>query len=126
MRRSESVGSPMLVKLPTDGYWDTGEGGMAFFLIVRCKADEERRQTCIAGDIWWGEQDCVLSPRILDKPQCIDGGLLIGSTGQSLWTNRKGKYFIATLKDLTPKGRRLYHSLKRLYGQVNIVTLLDT
>ena len=127
MRRNKNVGNPMLVKLPIEGYEDTHEGGLAFFLVVRCKSWEEKRQVCIAGDIYWPQQNCLLKPRTLDRQQSIDGGLLIGSTGQSLWTDLKGgTYFTATLKDLTPEGKRLYHTLKRLYGRVDIVTLLDT
>ena len=127
MRRSRTVGIPMLVKLPTEGYEDTHEGGMAFFLVVRCKPIEESRQTCIAGGIMWPQQDCILKPQAtLDREQSIDGGLLIGSTGQSLWSETKGVYFMAILKDLMPEGKRLYHILKKLYGKVDIVTLLDT
>ena len=128
MRNNSNSGSPMLVKLPTSGYKNTGEGGMAFFLIVRGRPYTKlQRQTCIAGDIWWGQQDCLLKPQAtLDKPQPIDAGLLIGSTGLSLWSDTKGAYFTPNLKDLTPTGKRLYHTLKHLYGEVIIATLLDT
>jgi len=128
MRRNKNVGNPMLVKLPAEGYIDTGEGGMAFFLVVRCKPPTEtQRQVCIAGDIWWRQQDCLLNHReALDKPQPVDAALLIGSTGLSLWSDSKEDYFLPTLKDLTSEGKRLDHFLKRLYGGVAIVTLLDT
>lgn len=128
MRRSNTVGNPMLVKLPIEGYENTHEGGMAFYLVIRCKDKPySNRQTCIAGCLVWPQQDCLLKPQAtLDRRQLIDGGLLIGSTGQSLWKESGGFYFIATLKDLTPEGKRLYHTLKRLYGKVDIVTLLDT
>lgn len=65
MRRSTEVGTPMLVKLPVSGYEDTGEGGLAFFLVVRCLPFEQSRQTCIAGDILWPLQDVLLKPMIL-------------------------------------------------------------
>lgn len=127
MRRNNNVGMPMLVKLPTSGFKDTGEGGMAFFLVIRCKSFMERRQVCISGDVWWPRHDCLLKPQsTLGGEQPIDAGLLIGSTGQSLWSDSKGFYFTPTLRDLTSEGEQLYHTLKRLYGEVNIVTLLDT
>ena len=138
MRKNSNVGRPMLVKLPESGYVDTGEGGLAFFLVVKPKHLKERRQTCIAGDIIWPLQDCQISPkgwpeflrqkRDYSYPPMtiIDAGLLIGSTGLSLWSDSKEKYFTPTVDDLTPEGKRLYHTLKRLYGEVTIVTLLDT
>lgn len=125
-RRCNDVGEPMLVKLPQEGYQDTGEGGMAFFLVVKEKPFNQRRQTCIAGDIWFPLQDCLIKPMWLDKEQPIDAGLLIGSTGKSLWSDKMGSYFTPTVDDLTSEGKRLYHTLKRIYGRVVIVTLLDT
>ncbi len=133
MRHNENVGSPMLVRLPSDGYEDTGEGGLAFFLLVYKK---DGRQTCLAGDIFFPLQNCQIKPKrnlgdidfssLWQYSQYIDAGLLIGSTGLSLWSDFKGEYFCPTVDDLTPEGKRLYHTLKRLYGEVTIVTLLDT
>ena len=139
-RRSNAVGNPMLVNLPQQGYEDIGEGGLAFFFIIRQKPFEERRQVCIAGDIFWPLQNCQLRPRtwphflrknhyLIDVAKLvepIDGGLLIGSTGQSLWSDTKEEYFVPKVSNLTSEGKRLYHALKRLYGEVTIVTLLDT
>ena len=135
MRTNADIGTPMLVKLPESGYEDTGEGGLAFFLVI--KPIKHQRQSCIAGDILWPLQDCQLRPRTWPKflneydytklhLTPIDAGLLIGSTGLSLWSDVKEKYFTPTVDDLTPEGKRLYHTLKRLYGEVTIVTLLDT
>lgn len=138
-RKCRDTGTPMLIKLPSKGYVDTGEGGLAFFLIVKKKPFEQRRQTCIAGDIHWPLQNCQIRPRgwphlsssAKDGPfgwltVPIDAGLLIGSTGKSLWSNDKEEYFTPKFSDLTPEGKRLYHTLKRLFGEVMIVTLLDT
>ena len=144
-RRCEDTGQPMLVTLPQEGYKNTSEGGMAFFLIVKPREKGKSRQTCIAGDIIFPLQDCQISPRnfpynfgndpfrqpldfdnLWKYSSPIDAGLLIGSTGLSLWSDAKAEYFIPTLKDFTPEGKRLYHTLKKLYGDVTIVTLLDT
>ena len=132
------MGDPMLVKLPEKGYKDTGEGGLAFFLVVKQRPRGKQRQICIAGDILWPLQDCQIKPcnwpSYLNKPrdftrltyETIDAGLLIGSTGLSLWSEIKEDYFTPKVKDLTPEGKRLYHTFKRLYGEVIIITLLDT
>jgi len=125
-RRCKDTGQPMLVTLPRDGYEDTGEGGLAFFLVVKQKPYGQQRQTCIAGDITFPQQNVLVKPMWLDKPQPIDVGLLIGSTGQSLWSDKLERYFTPRVTDLTPLGKRLYHTVKRLYGEVAIVTLLDT
>ena len=126
-RRCDDIGVPMLVNLPQKGYGyeDTGEGGLAFFLVVQQKDFEHRRQTCIAGGIIWPRQNVQLRPKGV-RETCIDAGLLIGSTGQSLWSDTKEQYFTARLSDLTPEGKRLYHALKRIYGEATIITLLDT
>ena len=137
-RRCSDVGNPMLVKLPTESYKDTGEGGLAFFLIVKQKSFEQSRQTCIAGDIIWPLQDCQIKPRhwppLLDgvidhqglTSTAIDAGLLIGSTGLSLWSDDKENYFTPRVTDLTSEGKKLYRFLKKIYGDVILVTLLDT
>ena len=128
-RRTSINGTPMLVKLPPENsldYRNTGEGGMAFFLIVKQLYRPKSRQVCMAGYIEFPKQNCLIRPRHLDRDNIIDAGLLIGSTGRSLWDDEKEKYFTPTINDLTPEGKRLYHTLKRLYGDVTIVTLLDT
>ena len=138
-RRCNDEGKPMLVNLPQEGYENTNEGGLAFFFIVKPKPFEERRQTCMAGDIMYPLQDCQISPKGFPhlpmsardgsfewRTTPIDAGLLIGSTGLSLWSDNKDEYFTPKVSDLTPDGKRLYHTLKRLYGEVTIVTLLDT
>lgn len=128
-RRCKDTGQPMLVTLPKDGYEDTGEGGLAFFLVVKQREDNQLkhlRQTCIAGDMVFPQQNCLIKPNWLEGGQLIDAGLLIGSTGQSLWSDKHERYFVPRVSDLTPEGKRLYHTVKRLYGEVTIVTLLDT
>lgn len=140
-RKSNTTGIPMLVNLPQTGYADSGEGGLAFFFIIKPRPFDKQRQACMAGDIMWPLQDCQIKPRtwpdfLNESPRDynhlekyvtpIDAGLLIGSTGQSLWSDFKGEYFTPTIEDLTPEGKRLYHTLKRLYGEITLVTLLDT
>lgn len=117
----------MLVDLSrAGGYTNTSEGGMSFYLVVRALPHPQHRQDCIAGCIVWPHQETVLKPRALEREQLVDAALLIGSTGLSLWSEEKEAYFAVTLDDLTPEGKRLYHTLKRLYGKVEIVSLLDT
>ncbi len=117
MRRDSNVGNPMLVKLPKKGFTDTGEGGLAFFFVVKQKSP--LRQTCIAGDILWPRHDCQIKPATwphFSKEEIdlndlcmepIDAGLLIGSTGLSLRSASKDTYFIPTVEDLTPPGKDL-------------------
>ena len=127
-RRQKSIGTPMFVNLPQHGYEDTGEGGLAFYLVIE-KQEKEDRCVCIpGGGLLWGYIDVCVSPKKLDKQHSIlvDAGLLIGSTGQSLWSDDKESYFHPNLSDLTSEGKRIYHTLKRIYGKVTIVTLLDT
>lgn len=117
----------MLVELPSGDDWvDTGEGGLAFFLLVPLKEDGIQRQICIAGGIRWPRQDVAFPSRWWEGDEGLDAGLLIGSTGQSLWSEGLGKYFMPSLANLTEEGKQLYWLLKRLYGDVQIVTLLDT
>lgn len=142
-RKSSSIGNPMLVKLPERGYENTGEGGLAFFFVVKSNPPSQDRQACITGGPLWPLQDCQIKPRgwpwwerkerdghptgtdkIYGEP--IDAGLLIGSTGLSLFSDGTGEYFTPKVSDLTSEGKRLYHTLKRIYGDVTIVTLLDT
>ena len=133
MRSRGAIGNPMLVKLPIigEGWEDTGEGGLAFFLCVRQKSEyNEKRQVCIAGEIFWPKQDVCLNRKYdVDNDDGllpIDAGLLIGSTGYSLYSNFRGGYFQPTYEDLTPLGQKLYKLLKQIYGDIDIVTLLDT
>jgi len=136
--RSKDVGNPMLVNLPQIGYEDSGEGGLAFFFVVKQKPCGSERQVCFGGYVMWPLQDCQIKPRnwppFLDRKrsytdfplQPIDAGVLVGSTGLSLWSDNKEEYFTPNVTDLTPEGKRLYHTLKKIYGEVTIVTLLDT
>ncbi len=134
-------GNIMLVNLPTEGFEDTGENGMAFFFIVPTKNDfKERRQVCLAGNLFYPLQDVQIYPnessvfprikKDYEYPENnikdIDAGLLIGSTKQSLFSNIHGEYFHATYKSLTLEGKKLYNILMKLYGDIIIVTLLDT
>lgn len=147
---SKLVGAPMLISIPkyTDsstftarlssdkeysGYYDSNEGGLAFFFIVPQKGWNDRRQVCIAGDIYFPEQDIVVTRKYRKQPMHggrkqleIDAGLLIGSTTVSLRNNNG--YFEATYDDLTQAGRDVHLTLENMYGKgnVDIVTLLDT
>jgi hypothetical protein len=136
-RHEDFNGNPMLVELPKEGYENTGEGGLAFYFIVP-KLKNGDRCVCIpGGGTSWGYPDVVIYPSKYksypeyDKrdeyvPMPIDAGLLIGSTGLSLWNDFKGEYFHATFSSLTNEGKALYTQLKKMYGKVDIVTLLDT
>lgn len=123
----------MLVNLPDAdaGYRDSNEGGLAFFFLIPALDNPNERQVCMAGQIYWPEQDVIVNDDdYLDDskwgPQAIDGGLLIGSTGQSLFHDDHG-YFSPTLRDLTDSGDQLYGLLTGIYGvPPAIVTLLDT
>lgn len=130
MRSWGEYGKPMMVNLPNEGWHDTGEGGLAFFLCVKTKAEyKDRRQACLAGEIIWPYQDVCLTPYYdhkNDEGIAIDAGMLIGSTGYSLYSDYRDQYFQPTFDDLTPQGQKLYKLLKTIYGEVDIVTLLDT
>jgi len=126
-RRSNSVGTPMLVNIPHEFDWkDTGEGGLAFFFLVPCLPYPGTRQVCLAGGLWWPQQDAEVSTRTLPSP--IDGGLLVGSTGQSLWSDTLESYFEFREHDLNEEGAALLSLLRKIYGEysVELVTLLDT
>lgn len=127
-----------LVEFPKTGYKDTGEGGLAVFFILPVTKDfTERRQKCVAGDLYWTSQDVVIAPtkyrRLNDKlhklkhvVQRIDLAMLVASTKKAL-SSEEGDYWRATKKDLTGRGRTLYKLLTKIYGQgPDIVTLLDT
>lgn len=130
-RRATSVGVPMLVRLPSAEerevlqYRDTGEGGLAFFILIPELPIDERRQVCLAGGGYWPTQD-VSFPRM--GPMGLDGFLLIGSTGESLLSEELGEYFQVTEDRLTKDGQKLLSILRALYGDkgVEFVTLLDT
>ncbi len=126
---NRDVGTPMLVNLPQGDYKDTGEGGLAFFFVIpQQQGFDNSRQVCIAGNIVWPVQDCQISPRVksYSTEEEIDGGLLIGSTARSLWSEFNEEYFTPTFYDLTSDGKKLWQTLVSLYGEVVIVTLLDT
>lgn len=136
-KKQLKLGNPMMVNLPEiDNVLceDTGEGGMAFFLIIRQRDIGERRQVCVAGDILYPLMDCQIEPPDFceyntgweERTIPIDAGLLIGSTKSSIWNKREEKYFRAEYDDLTNAGKTLYDLLKKIYGEVTIVTLLDT
>lgn len=129
-RRTNSVGNPMLVNLPKGEKWkNTEEGGMAFFLLIR-QADDynDRRNISAEGVLTWYRPDVLVYDKdpYYDADRRLDGGLLIGSTGLSLNDKKTGKYFMATYENLTQQGRSLYNLLKKIYGDVEIITLLDT
>ena len=126
------VGNPMLVDLPTNGYVETGEGGLAFYLVVKSKwqpknGRKEDRCVCIPGSgAIWQAPDVCLTRGYYNEAQ-VDAFLLIGSTKKALrWNRFSGKYFCASYSDLTDEGKVLFDILKKLYGEVDIVTLLDT
>lgn len=128
-RRTNLVGDPMLIDLPLiddPEYEDTKEGGLAFFLGVKSKLiyEEKRNITC-EGDIRWLCPDVCFTQgwKTTMSPDAI---LLIGSTGRSLYNKKKETYFKAGVKDLTQEGMNLYILMKKIYGQVEIITLLDT
>lgn len=54
--------------------------------------------------------------------------VLLGSTDWSGWSDRRGAYWRATTRDLTPYGRRLHDSLRKLYPRcrLELLTWLDT
>jgi hypothetical protein len=53
--------------------------------------------------------------------------VFLGSTGQSLYSNRQGGYFAATKDDLTLNGKTLYNAFQQVYGVDPIIlTFLDT
>lgn len=124
-RRTSAIGNPMMVNLPSeiDGYKSTGEGGLAFFFLIPEKEDE-RRQVCCAGGLVWPTQDVVITKGYRERT--IDGGLLVGSIGLSLWSDAQGGYFEAKYENLTEEGQGLFNFLSKIYGKVDIVTLLDT
>jgi hypothetical protein len=141
-RRKEVVGEPMMVKLPRvveGGDWyDSGEGGLAFFLLVKSeRLDHSRCVCCVTGPLW-GVQDVCFNkdycpPSHYDWPTRewhmeLDAALLIGSTGLSLWSDKSGRYFQPKYGDLTDDGKTLFRTLETMYGTgcVDIVTLLDT
>lgn len=127
-RRTDAVGTPTLVELPKgDFYKDTGEGGMSFFLVVPEKADRDnRRNVSCEGEIIWRTPDVCLSPRKMSGDVRLDAGVLIGSTGLSLFSEEISDYFTADYHHLTDDGKALYDMFEKLYGEVEIVTLLDT
>lgn len=131
------IAKPMMVKLPEMGdlWTDSGEGGLAFYFVVKKNNYENDRCVCIPGGTpMWGETDVVLFPhdkeynryQYNDHPLHVDCAMLIGSTKLSLWNEHEGEYFHAMPNTLTPDGELLYEMLKQMYGQVDIVTLLDT
>jgi len=133
MRRVKSEGNPMMVKLPTDReVWkNSSEGGLAFYLLVpkkfAAKTYKDLRLACCVTGVAWPKQDVCFNHRYDKKDGIvIDAGLLIGSTGESLWSDFSGDYFQPKLEDLTDSGKQLYRTLKDIYGHVDIVTLLDT
>ena len=130
-RHSTDVGNPMLINLPAKDerealkYKDSGEGGLAFWLVIPTRDRGEDRQTCSAGSAYWPQMDVVVKGQVRGA---VDGALLIGSTGESLYSDVLGSYFAADKYNLTPKGRKLFEMLEVLYGEgeVEVVTLLDT
>lgn len=124
-----TVGKPMLVNLPAEGYVDSGEGGMAFYFVVKSLLKQKTgRCVCGVGAVaTWQRPDACLT-RGYDSEKQVDAFLLVGSTTKALVRGEKfsGKYFNAKYSNLTGEGKALFDILKELYGEVDIVTLLDT
>ena len=132
------------------GVCDTGEGGLAFYFVIlpHPRRDNQRLQ-CIVQGATWGQQDVVLSPKIMKRlnqelhqraddieeehghyistSASVDLCMLIGSTKKSIWIGKDGHYFKPTYMDLTSKGKKLYKLISSIYfEEPMIVTLLDT
>lgn len=127
-RRSDKNSELMLVKLPSidDAWENTHEGGLAFYFCVTVENHDNDRCICIPGESFKWEQPDVCFNFGYQKPIYLDCGMLIGSTGQSLFNDFTGEYFRPKYRDLTKEGKNLYNMLKKLYGKVDIVTKLDT
>ncbi len=121
---------------PATGYTDTGEGGMAAWLLVE---RSNSRRACSAGPgALWPTHDVVLYPRTGWNPEWddednspgfigTDAAFLLGETGGSWFSEQLGDYFEVTPVSLTEQGAHLYDTVKALYGVTpTIVTLLDT
>jgi len=117
-----------LIKFPKTGYENTGEGGLAVFFVLLAKhTRKERRQKCMGGGFCFPQQDVVISPRRKRVIGEADMAMLVASTKEALWDERKGTYFKAAKNDLTKKGLKLLSILTDIYGEEPmIVTLLDT
>lgn len=116
----------MLVMLPKHGYKDTSEGGLSFWIIAKERDDfDNRRNVTCEGKVVWMEPDVCLTQGFKEEG-AVDCAVLIGSTGLSLWSDEAGEYFQPSYKDLTVKGQQLFDLLGTLFGDVHIVTLLDT
>lgn len=65
------------------------------------------------------------NPGELSRP--VLASILLGSDGQSRWSNRHGAYWVAGHDDLTFRGRLIYDTLKSLYRtEPLLLTFLDT
>lgn len=125
-RRTDAVGKPMMVMLPKEGYEDSGEGGLAFYIVVpQIEGYDNRRNITCEQNLKWYTPDCCQTESFRED-RMLDAGVLIGSTGLSLWSEEKGEYFCPAYKDLTVKGQQLFDLLGTIFGDVHIVTLLDT
>lgn len=155
-RRSKFVFG--FVKLPAlDGVdiRSTGEGGTEFWLVAHSPGVPARtgggvsltrapvRELCITGvefallhaDVvcngWLRElHDEAYRRRKseLPSPVTVNGAVCVGSTGLSLWDERRGMYWVPKLEDLDRIGQTVYHAFEELYGAENVelVTALDT
>lgn len=118
--------SPSYIHWPV-GWQDTGEGGLAVFLIV---PEDPQWSECAVGMPTFEIEDVIVSGQEQKAEIYRDTGLraclCLGTTGGSYYDDRHG-YFKASLEDLTPDGEQLYMLLKKLYGRSPVLlTLLDT
>ena len=127
-------------------YVDSGEGGMAVYLICY-----DQPAICLPGVGAFAYGDLPLGGHLRgakagfatesdaekaeEKKRLIwmegdhvSGLLYLGSCGASLWSEEKGGLWQATVSDLTPEGRALYDQIHMLYaGSAPVlVTFLDT
>lgn len=144
-RRSGLVDGHVNFPVSDPNYKDTGEGGMAVYLLF-----EEDPNICIPGVGCFVYADCGLAnlgegtkmaiSSTVDAEADLKNGrvywiggqhasglLYLGSTGAVL-AKTEGGYWTATYDDLTDQGKELYNLLHMLYAgsPPKIVTFLDT
>ena len=122
----------LLVRLPDvderkDLRWrDSGEGGLAFYVLIPHLAAPRVICATMPPGPFWRAGD-VSFPDF--GPAYTDGVLLLGSTKEALYSDVLGEYFrVRSQRDLTPEGQALIELLTRIYGRDSLVfvTLLDT
>lgn len=132
--------SPSYVKWPTD-MEDTGEGGMAVFLVVpesnwpECCINMPtlqahdvivRGQEKIEREVWgFSQYDGPRNGHLYDDTG-LQAVICLGTTGGSYLDDENG-YFVARVEDLTLEGATLYALIRKLYGvEPMLLTFLDT